>query len=302
VRHETSVSLSRIVPLVRACDLAGVARSSVYASRGATVVAFPVRRGPKTLYSDARLTEEIRAALAASPFLGEGYRKVWAKLRYRGIRTSKARVLRLMRGAGLLAPSRVGGARGPRIHDGTIIPAAPNTLWGTDLTTTVTLDDGQVAVFIAIDHATAELVGVHAAKRATRYEALEPLRQGIRRCFGLIEANVARGLAVRHDHGSQYLSDAFQNELAFLGIESSPAFVRAPEGNGCAERVIRTLKEQLLWVKTFATVEDLRLALIAWAELYNREWMIQRHGFKPPAAARRAFYESREKLAASRIE
>lgn len=296
--HETSVSLQRIVPLVRVCDLAGVARSNVYASRRATVVGLPVRRGPKTLYSDARLTEEIRAVLAASPFVGEGYRKVWAKLRHQGLRTSKARVLRLMRAAGLLAPSRVGGARGPRAHDGTIIPAAPNTLWGTDLTTTVTLEDGQVAVFIAIDHATADLVGVHAAKRATRYEALEPVRQGIRRCFGVIEADVARGLAVRHDHGSQYLSDAFQNELAFLGIESSPSFVRAPEGNGCAERVIRTLKEQLLWVQTFATVEELRLALIAWAELYNREWLIERHGFKPPAEARRAFYESRVKLAA----
>src|SRR4051812_2996592 len=45
-------------------------------------------------------------------------------------------------------------------------------------------------------------------------------------------------VAVRHDHGSQYMSNAFQQELAFLGIESSPAFVRAPEGNGCAERFI----------------------------------------------------------------
>ncbi len=63
--------------------------------------------------------------LGASPFVGEGYRKVWAKLRYRGLRTSKARVLRLMRAAGLLAPSRVGGPRGPRAHDGTIIPSAP---------------------------------------------------------------------------------------------------------------------------------------------------------------------------------
>jgi transposase InsO family protein len=139
---------------------------------------------------------------------------------------------------------------------------------------------------------------VSARRPARDARALEPLRQGIRRCFGIIEANVAHGLAVRHDHGSQYLSAAFQNELAFLGIESSPSFVRAPEGNGCAERVIRTLKEQLLWVKTFATVEELRLALIAWAELYNREWLIERHGFRPPAEARRAFYESREKLAA----
>jgi transposase InsO family protein len=299
VSHEASVSLSRIVPLVRVCELTGVARSSVYAKRSGNVVAFPTRRGPKTAYSDAQLTAEIRAVLSASPFVGEGYRKVWAKLRFAGIRTSKDRVLRLMRAAGLLAPNRVGGARGPRTHDGTIIPTTPNTLWGTDLTSTVTTDDGQVAVFVAIDHATAELVGVHAAKRATRYEALEPLRQGIRRCFGTIAENVAHGLTLRHDHGSQYLSDAFQSELAFLGIESSPAFVRAPQGNGCAERVIRTLKEQLLWVKSFATAEELRIALLAWAELYNREWMIERHGFRSPAAARRELYDCNDaKLAA----
>lgn len=298
MRHEASASLGRIVPLARVCELTGVARSSVYARRSATVYTFPRRRGPKTAYSDAALTEAIRGVLAASPWTGEGYRKVWAKLRVQGIRSSKARVLRLMREAGLLAPSRSGGARGPRNHDGTIIPASPDTLWGTDLTTTVTIEDGQVAVFVAIDHATAELVGIHAAKRATRWEALEPLRQGVRRCFGRIAENVATGLTVRHDHGSQYLSDAFQAELAFLGIASSPAFVRAPEGNGCAERVIRTLKEQLLWVRTFATVEQLRVALLAWAELYNREWLIERHGFTPPAEARRAYYDRCKKLAA----
>jgi hypothetical protein len=54
------------------------------------------------------------------------------------------------------------------------------------------------------------------------------------------------------------MSDAFQQELAFLGVVSSPAFVRAPEGNGCAERFIRTVKENLLSVRTFDTVEDLR--------------------------------------------
>jgi hypothetical protein len=57
------------------------------------------------------------------------------------------------------------------------------------------------------------------------------------------------------------MSEAFQTELRFLGMTSSPAFVRAPEGNGVAERFIRTLNEQLLWVRTFQTVEELRLAL-----------------------------------------
>ncbi len=99
----------------------------------------------------------------------------------------------------------------------------------------------------------------------------------------------ATGLALRHDHGSQFLSDLFQAELRFLGIASSPAFVRKPEGNGCAERFIRTLKEQLLWVEQFATVEDLRQALLAFRERYNREWLIGRHGHRFSAAARVAF-------------
>jgi transposase InsO family protein len=49
---------------------------------------------------------------------------------------------------------------------------------------------------------------------------------------------VARGLKLRHDHGSQYMSDHFQKEIAFRDIESSPALVRAPEGNGCVEQFI----------------------------------------------------------------
>jgi transposase InsO family protein len=119
-----------------------------------------------------------------------------------------------------------------------------DTMWGTDLTTTIT-GEGSVAVFVAIDHCSAECVGIHAHARATRSEALEPIRQGVRQRFGGFPKDVARGLAVRHDHGSQYMSDQFQKEIAFLGITSSPAFVRAPEGNGCAERFIRTLKENL---------------------------------------------------------
>ena len=72
------------------------------------------------------------------------------------------------------------------------------------------------------------------------------------------------------------MADDFQDEIAFLGIESSPAFVRALQGNGCAERIIRTLKEQLLWVRAFDTVEELRQALKAWQQTYNERWLIER--------------------------
>src|SRR6478735_12702562 len=84
-----------------------------------------------------------------------------------GIRTSLRRVLRLMREHDLLAPGRVGLPRGPRSHDGTIVPDTIDTMWGTDLTTTFT-GEGPAAVFIAVDHCSAECVGIHAHARATR--------------------------------------------------------------------------------------------------------------------------------------
>ena len=272
--------------LAAVCRVWRIARSGVYRHQAPSSSVQPRRRGPAGPMADAALLEAIRTMLADSPFHGEGHRKIWARLRLRGIRTSRRRVLRLMRENGLLAPSRIGSPRGPRAHDGTIIPKTVNTMWGTDLTTVFT-GEGQAAVFIAVDHCSAECVGIHAHARATRFEALEPIRQAVRQHFGGFAQGIAKGLAVRHDHGSQYMSDHFQKELTFLGIDSSPAFVRAPEGNGCAERFIRTLKENLLWVQTFNTIEELRQALLTFRKTYNTTWLIERHGFISPAEYRR---------------
>jgi hypothetical protein len=105
--------------------------------------------------------------LQASPFPGEGYRKVWARLHHSGLRTSPRRVLRLLRAYQLLAPTRQGHPHGPKTHDGTIIPAYVDTMWGTDMTATYTRQEGQVAIFIAVDPCSAECVGMHAAKQGT---------------------------------------------------------------------------------------------------------------------------------------
>jgi putative transposase len=62
--------------------------------------------------------------------------------------------------------------------------------------------------------------------------------------------------------------------------------VREPEGNGCVERFIRTLKANLLWVRRFATIEDLRQALLEFQRLYNQSWIVERHGYRTPAQVR----------------
>ena len=282
-----SPSAGRLYGLVLTCRALEIARSTVYAvkAREGAPPRPPAKRGPKTEWTDAELTDLVRSAITSSPWLGEGYRKVWARLRQMGVRTSKRRVLRLMREAELLAPTRAGRPHGPKAHDGTITTDRPDKMWGTDATGCLT-DEGHATIFIAVDHCTQECIGIHAARRGTRFEALEPIRQGVRERFGGYAQSVAAGLALRHDHGSQYTSDAFQNDLTFLGITSSPSYVREPEGNGVSERFIRTLKEQLLWIRRFTTVDELRQALRAFKERYNQEWLAEKHGHLTPAAAR----------------
>ena len=107
--------------LARVCRVWRTSRATVYRHRSPVSADPPRRRGPSGPMPDAALVAAIRAVLSGSPFHGEGHRKVWARLRLAGVRTSKRRVLRLMREHGLLAPSRVGAPRGPRTHDGTII-------------------------------------------------------------------------------------------------------------------------------------------------------------------------------------
>ena len=150
--------------LAAVCRVWRLTRSGIYRQRTPAPAPPLRRRGPVGPMPDAALLEAIRTVLAASPFHGEGHRKIWARLRMTGTRTSLRRVLRLMRENGLLAPSRVGTPRGPRNHDGTIIPETVDTMWGTDLTTTI-ISEGQVAVFVAVDHCSAECVGIHAAHR-----------------------------------------------------------------------------------------------------------------------------------------
>ena len=75
-------------------------------------------------------------------------------------------------------------------------------MWGTDATSTLT-EEGNATIFIMVDHCTRECLGLHAARRGTRFEALEVVRQAVHHSFGEFKQKIADNkLALRHDHGS----------------------------------------------------------------------------------------------------
>ena len=78
----------------------------------------------------------------------------------------------------------------------------------------------------------------------------------------------------------------YQVEIDHLGIARSPAYHYEPETNGCAEKFIQTLKEQVLWIERFATFEELRARVREFARDYNKHWLLERHDYRTPAEAR----------------
>ena len=281
-----AVSEELPAPLKTVCRVAGVSRSAACEQRHRRGAAEPVRRrpGPVGSMSDRELLAEIRDVLASSPFVGEGHRKVWARLRRRGICTSRKRVLRLTREAGLLAPTARVRKHAARLHDGTITVQMPDTLWATDATEGWSAE-GRSAVFAIIDHASGE-AWCDASRRMDRFAAADLLREVCTERFGSVEQAVACGLALRYDGGSCFRSDHYQAEIDHLGIARSPAFHYEPETNGCAEKAIQMLKEQVLWIERFETLEELRQAVRHFGRTYNQQWLIERHGYRTPTEAR----------------
>ena len=171
------------------------------------------------------------------------------------------------------------------------LATAPNVMWATDATQVTTVRDGKVWLFGVAEHWNAELLGWHVAKHGTRYEAIQALGMAVRQQFGHLSAGAARGLALRHDHGSAFMADAFQKQIRFWGVAPSYAFVGEPETNGCIERLFRTPKEQVVHGRIFRTIDDVRDAVRAFVARYNAEWLLEKNGYRSPAQMRATWQE-----------
>jgi putative transposase len=283
----TSPSTGKTYGLKTVCAAWGIGRSTIYAQkRTLSASTIKQRRGPKPKMSDEKVLMEIRRDLNESPFHGEGHRKVHARLRHRKkVIVGRERVRRIMGESRLLSPYRCATGK-EKAHDGTIVTDAPNVMWATDATKVMTVEDGWVWFFGIIEHWNAECLGWSLSTRGDRHIALDALKTAVKYQFGSTEKGAATGLKLRPDHGSQFKSHDYQQQMKYWGIVPSFSLVREPETNGVVERFHRTLKEQIVHGHVYQNLAEFREAVASFIELYNRQWIFEKLGYLSPLEAR----------------
>jgi putative transposase len=251
---------------------------------------------PNMTVSDARLREEILRVKGQEEAEFWGHRKIWAILRHQqGLVVGHNRVWKMMGALGLLLPAT--GPHSLHAREGTVAVPESNRRWGTDLTTVWTRQDGVVAVAPVIDFGDRDLLAIGVSKSQEAEIVLAPLRTALCDAFGTPEG-VPDGIEMRMDNGPQYRGSVCHTLCGDWRLEQSFTPVATPTGNAITERVILTLKTELIWARDWESAQELREALEAWRIIYNHRRPHESLGWKTPAPKRAKNLEAAKVAAA----
>jgi len=84
------------------------------------------------------------------------------------------------------------------------------------------------------------------------------------------------------DNGSQPTSLSFIKACSNLKVEQVFTSYNNPKGNADTERMIRTIKEELFWLREWKNERELSLELNKWVDYYNRSYLHSKHGYRTP--------------------
>jgi putative transposase len=235
------------------------------------------------------LLQRIQALKAEHPFWG--YRRIWAYLRFVDQRpVNKKRILRLMREHHLLVTpnQRLKAKRTPTRSKPK--PTRPNEWWGIDMTKVLVQDVGWIYIVVVLDWYTKVIVGSYAGIRCTAQHWLSALDMALNRQFP--EGVQGQALSLMSDNGCQPTSVAFMKACSTLGVHQAFTSYNNPKGNADTERLMRTLKEECLWLQEWTCPLELFEALTRWINPYNEHYLHSALGYKPPRQFEREYHSS----------
>jgi putative transposase len=257
-----------------ACQALGISRSSYYAS-GKPHKLCRTEPGLR----DASLVERIKAIKAAHPFWG--YRRVRAWLVYREeVVVNEKRIRRIMKEHDLMVPRSIHKAKRTPSRSK---PRAskPRQFWGIDATKFIVNGLGWVYLVIVLDWYTKKAVGWRVSVRNRTAEWKQALDMAVNCEFP--EGVRGKGLKLISDNGSQPTSMSFMKDTSTLEIEQIFTSYNNPKGNADTERMMRTVKEEVLWLNEFFSFEEAKKKIDEWLRIdYNKLYVHSTLGYKSP--------------------
>jgi len=257
------------------CELAHVSRAGFYR--------FGEARQPKRAEADLR--DKIQAIALENRFYG--YRRIGQELwRRHGLQVNHKHLRRLMREDNLLClrkkpfvpyttNSRHEFPIVPNLTRG-LVPTGLDQIWAADITY-VRLAAQFVYLAVVLDAFSRRVVGWALADHLEASLALEALDRA------LTARAPQPGLIHHSDRGVQYACAEYRERLEAHGVRISMSRAGNPYDNAKAERFMRTLKDEEVNGKAYASLEDARRHIGAFLEnVYNRGRLHSALGYKPP--------------------
>jgi len=276
---EKGVSLKRI------CLHLKISRSSFYARKSEKTVKSAVYNP-----QDAIVLSQIKEIRGLHTFWG--YRRVWAWLKHREkIVISKKHTYRIMKENNLLCPKKAFRKNEAKTRSK---PKAtrPNQYWGIDMTKFMINGLGWVYLVIVLDWFTKKIVGFDLSLRSRTSDWEKALDMALNNQFK--DGVRDKGLNLISDNGSQPTSVAFMKNLSHLGINQIFTTYDNPKGNAETERMMRTIKEEVIWINDFETFEEAENTIGKWIlNDYNKLYIHSALNYKSPEEFENEFFSKR---------
>lgn len=242
-------------------------------------------RWPTTIGTDDDVELRSQIQTIALEMRSYGYRPITEELHRRGVKVNHKRVLRLLREDNLLCLRQRAFVRTTDSrHNLTVYPNLArdlvlsniNQLWVADITY-IRLQREFIYLAVVLDAYSRRCIGWAISRHIDTELSLAALQ------MALNTRTIQPGLVHHSDQGVQYAATDYVAVLREHKIEISMSRTGNPYDNAKAERFMRTLKYEEIYLNDYETLAEVRASVEHFIEaVYNRKRLHSALGYRPP--------------------